>query len=1147
MDVRLDDDGFNNFFQFTENHGATVAIEQGEGAGRNKFTEEDEIGQQFGNLRVSTAASYELKFYKEDEGTIKPVVSPMNLNYQEMIEEGYSRYLHLDFQSAERWQLDHNTVKRIGFSEITENGPGQDYIYMNYVDETLRNGYINGRALYAAQATSQGIDRAVKTAENSYFTYIRKMRELLGNYLSKIQDLRNEANIPQATLQRTLDKIIEAENTQSAILAMNTFLTGESNQRLSPFSKGSALDVETLLPRGGGRVMRLKGTVAQQWAMLLEKRMAYGAGNIENYGPVVGGTPVIIQKHRKVFGWGETRGAEALLTAGSAGSALLAFPGFAKLDNWGGAPKTILNREAIVSQQLYHYEWTDDEGGIHKEEGVMRGTGKRDLDAMYTGNEPPNYLFADVGDELSLWNQPPALNLEVDSTDILHADQLSYIANRHLRVKWLVHAGLIDCDLIRSIAINNFGEEWEGVRIDGEKGYDDAPKQIAGLWPYMMMAKFDPGSGLPTTINTTGTERARIVGTVMAIDANGNLVGLNNRGSATNRQWDIYPVGEHALYDGLLYMVDEDLDFVVQAKDATIRGAWDHLTDSINVTYYESWSGVNPYDWIKMPRRIWGTPTGTQEFSGAESISGPVFCPVPEGPTLAYPGAGQQWSGETWTTRVPGRRVGVPTGNHLPDMSLPTVRQMVHSWSVGSQTIYGVPMFPYSEEKPYGISAANAGAESQTPGFRPGDWSADGQIAFETLEKFKGSVDNVAGDRINDKGGQCINDLLNSLPDEFERGFFSSVKWANRNFEGGEPINEGLAEFLYTEFFNLFTDGRRIGIGQTNSFLNNLKRDFTYRDALFPEGKKEEDISHTIMADFSNQSIQNVAEIPIKRDVLTNLLNRRNSNMSLLQFLRQLLSPSSIGLAGNIQLGVRHTGRNIEIIPASINYKQIETDILAEEVMKQLKADDDESSSTEYLLFDYKTKNSLVESIDMSSKMDPAAFLTYQNSSDLLRGRDYNVLKILSYEGVAEDFKEFLDNTPKADDSGTFYSGIITMGPRDEVRINKSKFTDVPSTVMDAFIAQNPERWAKITSMMQGDNNFTTELLAFYMRGVTLTIHGTTNLQPFNVISVKGVLPDLEGIYIITNLTEKVTPSSFQTIIEGKLLKRRRISEDVFI
>jgi len=59
-----------------------------------------------------------------------------------------------------------------------------------------------------------------------------------------------------------------------------------------------------------------------------------------------------------------------------------------------------------------------------------------------------------------------------------------------------------------------------------------------------------------------------------------------------------------------------------------------------------------------------------------------------------------------------------------------------------------------------------------------------------------------------------------------------------------------------------------------------------------------------------------------------------------------------------------------------------------------------------------------------------------------------------------------------------------------------------------------------------------------------------TNLQPFNLISVSGVLPALEGIYIITNLTEKVTPTDFQTVIEGKLLKRKRLvrdAPDVFI
>ena len=183
--------------------------------------------------------------------------------------------------------------------------------------------------------------------------------------------------------------------------------------------------------------------------------------------------------------------------------------------------------------------------------------------------------------------------------------------------------------------------------------------------------------------------------------------------------------------------------------------------------------------------------------------------------------------------------------------------------------------------------------------------------------------------------------------------------------------------------------------------------------------------------------------------------------------------------------------------------------------------------------------------------MDPAAFLTYQNSSDLLRGRNYNVLKLLSYEGVAEDFKEFLDNTPKIDNSGETYTGIINIGDDNKVRIDKVKFDAVPSSIIDGVIAQNPERWARIVAIMQGSSNFTTELLAFYMRGVTLTIHGTTNIRPFNLINVTGVLPDLEGIYVVTNITEKITPTTFQTILEGKLLKRKRLAEkdedDVFI
>ena len=56
------------------------------------------------------------------------------------------------------------------------------------------------------------------------------------------------------------------------------------------------------------------------------------------------------------------------------------------------------------------------------------------------------------------------------------------------------------------------------------------------------------------------------------------------------------------------------------------------------------------------------------------------------------------------------------------------------------------------------------------------------------------------------------------------------------------------------------------------------------------------------------------------------------------------------------------------------------------------------------------------------------------------------------------------------------------------------------------------------------------------MRKTTITIHGTTNISPFQYVIVKGIMPNLEGMYIITNTRESITPQGFQTILEATLL-----------
>ena len=147
-----------------------------------------------------------------------------------------------------------------------------------------------------------------------------------------------------------------------------------------------------------------------------------------------------------------------------------------------------------------------------------------------------------------------------------------------------------------------------------------------------------------------------------------------------------------------------------------------------------------------------------------------------------------------------------------------------------------------------------------------------------------------------------IHDILYSLPDDFQHGFFSSTKDADENFGGGAPLNSGLISFINEHLINLLHDGRRIGLNADklndppDQILNNYYtgvyyirsrggvraeqkvgnriRDVTYGDCF------NEFIQRTQnTADFSNQSIENVAELPIKREVVDNLLNRRNENM----------------------------------------------------------------------------------------------------------------------------------------------------------------------------------------------------------------------------------------------------------------------------
>ena len=1100
----------------------------------------DSASKGFGNIADETPDGYAFKFFKgleHQSGSPNYDVSfedwkKENVNLaRNQVAPTFGRYLSFRYENPYRYNIfKSDDISKLGELDL-DSDSGIEYLYMNIISDEDRNRWTTGHAMRsAADNGDYSATMIIKNATIEYNSFVTKYRTIAEKYLEQFIIAQNEAEPLRRNLSFDNEKIAQIE--ESLHSTQNIINSLENNEALSPFiSHNEALDVSYDWDRGGGRNMEVHGVVAQQWAARFDGRTVFGATDVAHYNAAGTGTPIPIINATK-WGWLKLRSSivndvynhdKDQTIADAALLRQVLKP--ARFVDWSG-PKSILNIYGLANDLTYMIgDKTYDVRGLKGAEAD--GDQPSALMSEASGGDPSKMSFAFVEEEPSM-------------SEYIFFHGGSSSKSSPMKVKHLMRSGFVNIDLIKEIIADIPDLKDINFSFDYDPEYSDSSYEITDDWPML---------------NTSKSSHA-------------DDIGQHTTGLGYEKYGADYYIATN--YTGPAHLVDKDLDFVIQINDLypkpdnyqvgdTIVIARDKMAASINTYKYDDGGNLHILQQGYTPENIGRedeqavaihtTPQGTAEYYVATSFKEGDFIKLTNELTTLYDRLMENGSGEFITTDFNAvySKSGssrLDKGDHIPELPVNIAKKMINGddnmarsdapaggkVSNARYTSYG--RAAQSDEYPYGIPP-DAPEDPQFRGIRAPNSAAQGRSMWYNDQRT----------------GICVNDILNTMPDDFERGFFSSVSFADGFFNGGADLNKGLVKYIAEDFIHLFTHGRRIAKHSSG----NLKRtncmwdDVCYRD-LMPEVAGADNVNIS-RADFSNQTIMNVAEIPIKREVVDNLLSKRNSNMSLLQFFQQILTPSAIGLAGNVQLGVRNVNGVIDIIPASISYKQQTTDFFKEQLDKQIEEENGNNSSVKlnHLLFTYKTRNSLIENIDMSSKMDPAAFLTYQNSSDLLLGRDYNVLKLLSYEGVAEDFKEFLDGTQRADDSGDTYSGIITIGTDNRVQVNKTRFKELPSSVVDSMIAQNPERWAKITSMMQGNNNFTTELLAFYMRSVTLTIHGTTNLQPFNLINVTGVMPDLEGIYIITNLTERITPTSFQTIIEGKLLKRKRVSDGAYI
>lgn len=356
---------------------------------------------------------------------------------------------------------------------------------------------------------------------------------------------------------------------------------------------------------------------------------------------------------------------------------------------------------------------------------------------------------------------------------------------------------------------------------------------------------------------------------------------------------------------------------------------------------------------------------------------------------------------------------------------------------------------------------------------------------------------------------------------------------------------------------------------------------------------------------FNSLEIKTPFEIPIEIGAVEQILTAEGGAPTH-SLLKKLLSAASNAMP-QLNLSMKPSLKDssyIEIFVNAINVDGVIQEVFTEIDVKETEAESVETgepfspdgyrrsiqrngSNNSYLKSDkvmvcnFGTMDSLVENFQLSSKIDANAFATFRLPS-VMGGVSMDIGKILSgvslnETGILNDIVQILNRGPIGGQDALKELKIVNDdGEVDDEGINNltSILTNTSSPILrkgaqsfiEDLMSQDVKFYSKIMAL-QGEyfnglseastndtdrrdgqrfagSKFYGNILNTYLRTATLTIHGTVGLNVFDYIYLKGLLKGVEGLYIINSVNESVTPTSFTTTLECKLVEYVENRED---
>lgn len=341
--------------------------------------------------------------------------------------------------------------------------------------------------------------------------------------------------------------------------------------------------------------------------------------------------------------------------------------------------------------------------------------------------------------------------------------------------------------------------------------------------------------------------------------------------------------------------------------------------------------------------------------------------------------------------------------------------------------------------------------------------------------------------------------------------------------------------------------------------LNNDKIVFQYQ--LIPRSLKEEiaRIGFNVVTQINGRSrslnisnsIETTFDLPIDYKSVDNLLTNRNlNNLSTSNLLKDILLTVNSGILSAIppiSLEYRPRpeldGNVYELYIASDNIRNITNQIETGYAAGQYVLGGTEENRT--IDFNFGESNSLVETFNISSKIDPLTFAAFRLPTNF--GLTNISLKqiLLSANNQNNFIKKILEDAKRGE--GALFDIIINEGGDVTERItNIQKFLEdasvelsdeINNDITSLLLKENDLFLGLISTALRDDENSTlsSDLLVNFLFNIDATIHGTTGLFLFDPVIVNNFVANSGGVYIINSVQENISPSFFTTSLNLKL------------